>query len=71
MIKQKDLEYIKIKKEIVMKDNGKIIKEMVRGQKSGVMAQIFKENILMDIDKVLVNINGLMEAIIMDIGKKT
>jgi hypothetical protein len=31
MIKQKDLEYIKIKKEIVMKDNGKIIKEMVRG----------------------------------------
>jgi len=31
MIKQKDLEYIKIKKEIVMKDNGIIIKEMVRG----------------------------------------
>ena len=71
MIKQKDLEYIKIKKEIVMKDNGIIIKEMVRGQKSGVMAQIFKENILMDINRVLVNINGLMEAIIMDIGKKT
>ena len=71
MIKQKDLEFIKIKKEIVMKDNGKIIKEMVRGQKSGVMVQIFKEIILMDINRVLVNINGLMEAIIMDIGKKT
>ena len=71
MIKQKDLEYIKIKKEIVMKDNGKIIKDMVRGQKSGVMVQIFKEIILMDINRVLVNINGLMEAIIMDIGKKT
>ena len=71
MIKQKDLEYIKIKKEIVMRDNGKIIKEMVRGQKSGVMVQIFKEIILMDINKVLVNINGLMEAIIMDNGKKT
>ena len=54
-----------------MKDNGKIIKEMVRGQKSGVMVQIFKEIILMDINRVLVNINGLMEAIIMDIGKKT
>lgn len=54
-----------------MKDNGVMINNMVKEQKNGLMDLNILDLMLWEKNKVLVNIIGVMDQIIKEIGKIT
>ena len=71
MIKQTGMEYIDTLMEPYMKENGKMTCNMEKELRSGQMGQSMREIMHLGESMVLVLIYGVMDQLILVIGKKT
>ena len=69
-IELKEMEFIKVKKEESIKVNGQQTNNMDTVQKYGQMALNMKANMLMALNKGMECINGIMEQLSKEIGKR-